>query len=501
MLQAPLALSCFLVALVTCGVLAVSRRVAALAGWEGLSAGAYVAWLLGVLAGAIVVLAAVTPGALFGAWVVWSLFLHVGFAIELGASVNRRRAAFLVVYGSLYVVTVYHLGLEGLLDGTAASMKLSFGGQLLVMHAGAPVGSLLGVEAGRAAVHAVGALAAGVFRHLALALAMSTFVCASLALSYLRTERGGVRLGLSLLYAPRWAAMILAALVAGWMALPASGAARPVAGWAVAFLLPFPVAEGLAVVRRMLSRLTTRSIWLGALVAVAVAVPSVAWTLAVLGWATTLLRVDEIRPLLAPPERIARPRLSGVIVGAAAVSGVLLVTGVAERSWLASVSRRLEQPPAICSSVKTGAPGGSAVRYSGTGIDFALDREATALQDTDDPEAACQRRGKRVCRSDEWQLACLCAHANESRGGLKLLTNEALVFRVQRQQRGPGAAEPRALLSGAPEIVGSGSAGDFMVAGTGPALDSSWMTDCRYRGRVDLDTASARAALAVRCCE
>ena len=119
---------------------------------------------------------------------------------------------------------------------------------------------------------------------------------------------------------------------------------------------------------------------------------------------------------------------------------------------------------------------------------YTIDADETPLAAGTSLDAArttCERKGERLCTSDEWNLVCVCTYPNEAVGGSKVSTNERMVYR-QDSDRAGAPEDVRRLLTGASELVTpSVSGGGVLVAGPNDEQSDPWTADCRYRGLLD----------------
>lgn len=465
--------------------------------------GRYASWLVVAVFGAVLLVASRTTWVFLSVAVLLVLWVLMRAAADAQATTLREKVGFLQLYAALVLVQYSAFLRLGVLSGTRASPWFSLVLEDHLAHLVLPVFSPEAVVTWAHPSRLVNLVASSLASHLLLAVALSTFGLAAFVYTHF-AEHATPKIGLSLLPAPTVGALLFAAL---WCLAKMGGETSLglVARHAAIFFTPYLVAEGLWVVHRLLVRLKTRAAFTSVLALLSLLSPTLAFALAAIGWVFHLVRLRAFQPILGDVERsTSRPRIRTALIAALASSAVLLFLAAADGAFLRKVSPGLGVGPDACAAV-TFTPSAAGIVVSSPARHFTMDAEETATDgsSTDGAQAACARRGARLCTSDEWALACVCSYPNESEGGAKVGANDRLVYRIESDRKDPGGStlEIHDLLARKGEIVSPLVAGAVLVAGPSDAIDDAWTIDCRTRTLVTArGLASLSGLLGTRCC-
>lgn len=417
-----------------------------------------------------------------------------------GRSSRRLRLFFTGVYVAHFTATVTALRYLGALKGGATSQPLDFLIYGAVTESAlSPTGLWLRGDGAATVATQIAELAT---QHLGFVVGIVSYAVASTALFASRPVRP--RFGAEPFFASRsLAAVCLAALLLSRVPGPALG----VASWTLAFLGPVFFFEALSIVHRMARGLESRTVLtIGCGLAISTTPRAVGFAI-LLGAVIHLLQLDRLAaPIASPALQRSRPiRRVAVLLSSGAMALFTL-------AWLHSEALRagsavFGEPPRMCSHVQATRDRGG-TRYESPWLNFAMEDTEARLSGASNRHAAdtaCRERGKRVCTSEEWYLACVCRYPTEAAGGVEYTPNSLLAHRVERERaegKGIGRARPRGLLEASTELVENGDKSVVLMAGATSAIASEWMTDCRYRTSVHESVlrSSAWSFVAVRCC-
>jgi hypothetical protein len=503
----PLAVASCALSCAFLGLLALSGLVARRASGAEFSFVRYAGWLVVLVALGGAVLVARSPWLARGATLAAVLWLLLFAASDGQAQGTRAKIGFLTLYTGLFALAYVTMIRSGAVVGTRASAAFAYALHEAASRLVLPLPLLIGPAASETPAGLLGVVVHGLADDWVLAVALATFAVAAFAEARL-AEHATPKLGALLLPAPTVSAFLLTVLaVLALLAKRMPAVATP-ARLGVIWLVPFFVAEGLAVLHRVAAPLRSRKAWLVASAAVSLVSPFVASSFAVLGVVAELVRLRALEPVIGAVHRTAaRPRLGLPLAAAFGVPALVLVTSALGRAVVLGLSPHVEAAPEICGAV-TFAAAGPVVRVKAPSGSFSIDVEETPVRlpaSRATVERACTARGARLCTSDEWATACVCSYANESVGGPKLATNDRLLYRVDSERAGARSEGPEvhALLRGRAEIVSAGADGAaLLLSGPSDAEGDGFTTDCRYRAFV---TESALEAndwdfVSARCC-
>jgi hypothetical protein len=285
-------------------------------------------------------------------------------------------------------------------------------------------------------------------------------------------------------------------------------------------LAPFYLAESLVLLHRWLRTLRTRTVLLLTLLALAVWAPVLGYVFVLVGWLAQLLRLRELLPFAALVERpIGRPRLGSLLGTTLAMVVLFASSGGLSYAALRHASPKLGAAAEMCGGITSNASWKTRmVSFSSPDGKFSMDVDETALPvpvtDEADLDAACRARGKRLCSSDEWYVACLCTYPRDAQPGVKLGANYFAAARAdkERSARDVGAeastmssdkqSEVRSLLSGRSEAVSGAPGAAIFVAGPSDQSPDVFAEDCRHRAMVSARAlgGAGREIAGLRCC-
>jgi hypothetical protein len=308
------------------------------------------------------------------------------------------------------------------------------------------------------------------------------------------------------------------AVVAAYL-VPA-GPVATISALVASLLAPFYLFEALVLANRWLSKLRTRGVLLGLVVALSLRWPWLGGLLIGFGWFGQLLRLRELMPFAALAETpLKRPRLASLLSAVLAMTVVLGASSALAYLSLRRASPKLGAAAELCGSVKSTVSWKTRmVSFEGGEKSFSMDVDETPVEPRagggDEAAEVCERAGKRLCTSDEWYLACLCTYPRDAEAGAKLSGNYFTAARAEQERKArPLAAEAstqtsdkqtevRSLLSGQSEIVSGGPGGSLLVAGPSDVIGDVWAEDCRQRAMVSPKMISGvgRSMVGVRCC-
>lgn len=324
-----------------------------------------------------------------------------------------------------------------------------------------------------------------------------------------------------------WDVVLIALLLVAVGAPVVVGTEAPVGLLWASFdaMLAVHVMAGIHLATALASRLRVRPLVPAMLVAALVFSRSVGLMLAIMGGCDRWLGMSgalDPASLRPPPRRVGgRQVLAAALLSFAVFAGLGLVSEGAVRART-SPEWTID---GLCAGVHaTPTPDGRSVRYQGGGTAaFTIERGERRVG-ARSPEhdvttaveaaAACAATGLRLCRSDEWLVACACGHLSSLRGRRlrSIDVTHDLTARARRDCRGGEAADQtrcvsddgvRDLLGGVTEILADEVIpGAHFIAGRNVALEEDAMSNCRYRG-ILTDAALRRHRwrfIGFRCC-